>query len=55
MGTALTVQRVMRIKPDPRKRLEIPDAIIPGLYLVVQPSGVKSWAVRYRYQGQTGS
>ena len=43
MGTALTAQRVMRIKPDLRKRLEIPDAIIPGLYLVVQQSGVKSW------------
>ena len=25
---------------------------MPGLYLVVQPSGAKSWAVRYRHQGQ---
>ena len=25
---------------------------MPGLYLVVQPSGAKSWAVRYRHHGQ---
>ena len=25
---------------------------MPGLYLIVQPSGAKSWAVRYRHQGQ---
>jgi hypothetical protein len=30
------------------KRTEIPDAVCRGLYLIVQPSGVKSWAVRYR-------
>ena len=29
-------------------RVEIADAVLPGLYLVVQPTGVKSWAVRYR-------
>lgn len=33
-------------------RREIPDARVPGLYLVVQPSGSKSWAVRYRAQGK---
>ena len=26
---------------------------MPGLYFVVQPSGAKSWAVRYRYDKQT--
>jgi len=30
------------------KRIEIPDAGKPGLYLVIQPSGRKSWSVRYR-------
>jgi hypothetical protein len=30
-------------------RKEIPDALLPGLYFVVQPSGAKSWAVRYRH------
>tara|TARA_R110002020_G_scaffold36894_37_gene111046 strand:- start:5112 stop:6416 length:1305 start_codon:yes stop_codon:yes gene_type:complete len=29
-------------------RTEIPDGGCPGLYLVIQPSGRKSWAVRYR-------
>ena len=52
MGTVLTAASVMRLKPNPRKRLEVPDAIVPGLYLVIQPSGVKSWAVRYRHRGQ---
>jgi integrase len=30
------------------KRREIADGGMPGLYLVVQPTGAKSWAVRYR-------
>jgi integrase len=34
-------------------RLEIADALVPGLYLIVQPSGVKSWAVRYRIGRRT--
>ncbi|MCB9947112.1 MAG: site-specific integrase [Rhodospirillaceae bacterium] len=29
-------------------RKEIPDGLVPGMALVVQPSGKKSWAVRYR-------
>lgn len=33
-------------------RYEQPDAQEPGLYLVVQPSGRKSWAVRYRFDGK---
>jgi ATP-dependent Clp protease ATP-binding subunit ClpA len=28
------------------------DGLVPGLYLVVQPSGAKSWAVRYRSAGR---
>lgn len=36
----------------PDKRQETPDAKIGGLYLVVQPTGVKSWAVRYRADGK---
>ena len=34
-------------------RVEIPDAVVPGLYLIVQPTGVKSWAVRYRVGRRT--
>src|SRR5262249_22157881 len=34
-------------------RKEIPDRYLTGLYLVLQPSGVRSWAVRYRSHGQS--
>jgi integrase len=55
----LTKNQVVRIKSDqtirslpaPEKRREIPDDRITGLYLVAQPSGAKSWAVRYRAEG----
>jgi integrase len=48
----LSVAAVERLKPHPTKRLEIPDSGKPGLYLLIQPSGRKSWAVRYRFAGQ---
>jgi integrase len=32
--------------------MEIADAVLPGLYLVVQPSGVRSFAVRTRINGK---
>jgi hypothetical protein len=32
-------------------RNEIPDRGCAGLYLLVQPSGQKSWALRYRFNG----
>ena len=35
----------------PEQRREVPDGKIAGLFLVVQPSGAKSWAVRYRVAG----
>ncbi len=44
----LTALQVENAKPDPRKRREIPDPGMAGLFLIVQPSGKKSWAVRYR-------
>lgn len=34
-------------------RTEIPDPGCPGLYLVVQPSGAKGWAVRYLFAGKS--
>jgi integrase len=37
--------------PKPAARREIPDGKIGGLYLVLQPSGAKSWALRYRAAG----
>jgi integrase len=35
----------------PSKRKEVPDGKIGGLYLVLQPSGARSWALRYRVDG----
>jgi integrase len=53
VAKVLTMQSVERHKPQPAGRIEIPDAALPGFYLVVQPSGAKSWAVRYRFGGKT--
>jgi hypothetical protein len=47
----LTAISVEKIKPA-AGRMEIPDAACRGLYLVVQPSGHKSFAVRYRFAGK---
>lgn len=51
MAKALTAASVEKLLPDPAKRLEVPDGLLAGLYLVVQPTGKKSWAVRYRAGG----
>ncbi|WP_084863712.1 tyrosine-type recombinase/integrase [Salibaculum halophilum] len=51
MARALTTKAVEAVKPD-TSRCEIPDPALAGLYLVVQPSGAKSWALRYRYAGK---
>jgi len=48
----LTVKAVEYAKPGPARR-EVPDGLISGLYLVVQPSGSKSWAYRYRANSKT--
>jgi integrase len=52
MAKKLTPISVEKAKPNLAKRIEIPDGGQPGLYLVVQPSGAKSWAVRYRLSGK---
>src|SRR5260370_40964097 len=51
MTKALTVKRIESANAKPARQ-EIPDGLLVGLYLVVQPSGAKSFAVRYRYAGQ---
>jgi integrase len=51
MVTALTTKAVEAAKRGDDRR-EIPDALVPGLYLVVQPTGVKGWAIRYRSEGR---
>ncbi len=51
MAAELTAMAIDKFKPGMVRR-EIPDGKIPGLYLVLQPSGAKSWAVRYRNKGE---
>ena len=46
----LTAASVEKLKAS-RRRREIPDSGCPGLYLIVQPSGAKSWALRFRRPG----
>src|SRR5262245_2190112 len=50
MAKGLTAVAVEKTKPGTARR-EIPDGLLRGLYLVVQPTGAKSWAVRYRHHG----
>lgn len=51
MAGPLTDKFVQAAKAGASRR-EIPDPGAAGLYLVVQPSGAKSWAVRYRFGGR---
>ena len=44
----LTDLAVEKYRPDKKRRREILDGGCEGLYLVVQPSGFKSWAMRFR-------
>jgi integrase len=46
----LTTKYIEKVRPDPVRR-EVPDST-PGLYLQLQPSGHRSWAVRYRWRGK---
>jgi integrase len=47
MAKTLTVAAVRKYRPG-KERREISDAGCPALYLVVQVSGAKSWAMRFR-------
>jgi integrase len=47
----LSAKFVENLKPGPARR-EIPDAGCVGLYLISQPSGHRSWALRYRFGGR---
>ena len=51
MAKGLTDVTIRNLKPGPARR-EVPDHAARGLYLVVQPSGVKTFAVRYRFLGK---
>jgi Arm domain-containing DNA-binding protein len=47
----LTDAAVRKAKPNPNKRIEVHDG--RGLYLIIQSSGAKSWAYRYRVAGKS--
>ncbi|MFN7091526.1 MAG: tyrosine-type recombinase/integrase [Allorhizobium sp.] len=51
MPKALTVKAIEALKPK-ASRQEIADGGLSGLYLIVQPSGSMSWAIRYRFEGK---
>jgi integrase len=44
----LTAPAIAKLRPSPKGRTEIPDSACPGLFLLIQESGVKSFAGRYR-------
>ncbi|MFG1226514.1 tyrosine-type recombinase/integrase [Xanthobacter wiegelii] len=48
---SLTVKGIESLKPT-ASRQEFGDELVTGLYLIVQPSGAKSWAIRYRVNGK---
>jgi integrase len=48
----LTTKYVENVRPDEARR-EIADGGCAGLYLLLQPSGHRSWAVRYRVGGRS--
>ncbi|SDF15463.1 tyrosine-type recombinase/integrase [Thalassobaculum litoreum] len=51
MAAKLTVASVNSATAGTARR-EIRDGGADGLFLVIQPSGAKSWALRYRHRGQ---
>ena len=51
MAKVLTPIACRNARPGAKRR-EVPDAGCRGLYLVVQPSGHKSWCARFRYRGR---
>lgn len=53
-AAAVRNARALPAKVDPNGplvRTEIPDGKSRGLFLVVQPSGTRSWALRFRFKG----
>jgi integrase len=49
----ILTDRVVQQAKAKDARVEIADAVVPGFCLIVQPTGVKSWAVRYRMGKRT--
>jgi integrase len=49
---ALNIRTVESLKPG-KERRTVPDGLVTGLYLQIEPTGSKSWSVRYRHSGRT--
>jgi hypothetical protein len=47
----LTTNGIEAMQP-PALRTELPDQAVKGLYLVCQPTGTKTWALRARVAGK---
>ena len=52
MAQRLTTRFLETVKPG-KDRVEYRDSLLPGLWLVVQPTGTRSFAVRYRIGRRT--
>ena len=48
----LTVAAVASLKAEPKRREILDAGGPPGMYLVIQPSGHKSWVLRYKIEGR---
>jgi hypothetical protein len=51
MKSKLTPKFIDSIKPNPAKRLDFRDALMPGLVLRVSPSGTKTFCLHGRISG----
>jgi integrase len=50
---SLTAKQVEHMKAEPGKRIAVAAGPPTGLYLVIYPTGSKSWTFRYRFNGKT--
>jgi integrase len=51
MTKRLTVKAIENLKPSSARR-EVPDGEVRGMYTCIQPSGAKSFILRYRHAGR---
>lgn len=52
VAKTLTALSVKGLQGNGTSRQEIADAALPGFYVIVQPGGSRSWALRYRLHGK---
>ena len=52
MATRLQDQKIKALRPPTEGRLEVKDALVPGLMLRVTPRGVKSFCLVFKVPGE---